>query len=383
MLVKNEYTVDYYTTEHLMDANRLNFLSDAGVNVITFGVERRILKRFGYWEGTDFWSKFDSDLYDCVLTSIYGGKEYPFHLLKIPVIEQVMFASTVTTTRNVMFTILPSDYLRRKWIRNGGMAMNSTVIPTPAWKPVVTDNLRCELGIPSDAIVAGFHQRVDDYTFSHIPLEAFCRHDKENFFFLLMGGSVRYRKQARELGLKNIRFLEHSSDKVDISKFLNSLNVFSHGRYDGETYGGVFAEALMHGLPCISHFSAIDNAHFETVGPHGFVVKNVFDYAHLLGKFFNDEDLRMKLSERSKEFAHGRYGESIFETKILGVFADLDRNALHYLSRNNSLFRLRVFFNAAIKRVLLLLLLPVRPRSARNILANYIQHRFGLYRSNV
>jgi glycosyltransferase involved in cell wall biosynthesis len=71
---------------------------------------------------------------------------------------------------------------------------------------------------------------------------------------------------------KNIHFLGEDGDNIQISKFLNTIDIFAHGRKDGETFGAVFAEAMMHGKPCLSHYSPIANAQKETMGNGGLLL---------------------------------------------------------------------------------------------------------------
>ena len=100
--------------------------------------------------------------------------------------------------------------------------------------------------------------------------------------FIILGGANKYRDQAKKLGLKNVYFLEHTGDENTIAKFLNTLDIYTHGRNDGETFGTIFAEAMSFRLPCISHYSFIGaNAQPETMGPGGIFTKNEEEY------FFN------------------------------------------------------------------------------------------------
>ncbi|MGI8684757.1 MAG: hypothetical protein ACR2MO_06670 [Acidimicrobiales bacterium] len=58
---------------------------------------------------------------------------------------------------------------------------------------------------------------------------------------VVLGGSSLYRDQARRNGLGRTHFLDPTADGVSISRFLNTLDVFIHGRRDGETFGTVLA----------------------------------------------------------------------------------------------------------------------------------------------
>jgi glycosyltransferase involved in cell wall biosynthesis len=157
-----------------------------------------------------------------------------------------------------------------------------------------------------DAPVAGFHQRIDDRIFSPVPLEAFARMGRENEYFVIMGGGTRYVAQAQSLGLANFRHVRHSADPARISVFLNTLDIFAHGRRDGETFGYVFAEALLHGKPCLGH-SAECNAHRETMGPGGLWATTPKEYATHLRRLLDDPALRRRLAEAGRRYACSRF----------------------------------------------------------------------------
>jgi hypothetical protein len=181
------------------------------------------------------------------------------------------------------------------------------VIPIPAEPPASDRDLRERLGIPAHARVAGFHQRAQDEIFSPIPLDAFSELVAGDRWFVVMGGSELYRDQAARLGLKNVRFLEHDGSSEGISRFLNTLDVFAHGRADGETFGTVFAEAMMHGKACLSHYSPIANGQVETIGPAGLFALDTGDYAAKLGRLLSDRDLCDSLARKARPHAERYY----------------------------------------------------------------------------
>jgi len=191
-----------------------------------------------------------------------------------------------------------------RWFWSGGRIEKSSIIPVPVESPALVDDFRKALEIPSKALVAGFHQRADNHIFSPIPLQAFAKIQRTDGYFVIMGGGDLYRKQAEGLGIKNVRFLDHSGSQVDISKFLNTLDIFAHGRKDGETFGTVLAEAMMHGKSCLSHYSKDGaNAQSETMGPAGLFARDLGDYTKKLSQLFTDSNLRQKLASKAKPYA--------------------------------------------------------------------------------
>ena len=276
-LPKDKYVIDYYYCEarpYYVNPNadacpdRVKYMQAHGVNLIRFEVRNIVNDKLTYpWADTDFWQKFDASKYDIVQTGKAGRKEYPFYLIDLPVVEFVALDTGADFSRNVAYSIHPSVWQRDRWLKKFGNPYRNAVIPVPVEEPCTTEDFRSELGIPKDALIAGFHQRNNEGIFSAIPLRAFAEVCRDDRHFVILGGGGRYREQVKSLGLPNIHFIDHTGDPIIISKFLNTLDIFAHGRYDGETFGTVFAEAMIHGLPCLSHYSPKGaNAHKDTMG---------------------------------------------------------------------------------------------------------------------
>jgi Glycosyl transferases group 1 len=290
------------------DPARLRYMRQAGVNLVKFSVGAKDVTTPTHdWVDTDFWEIFDPQAYDLVQTAKAGHAEYPYCHMKIPVVECVTLDAGTDRSRNVVLSILLSQRQRRTWTGTGGKLQRSLIIPIPAEEPASMVDLRDELGIPRDSDVAGFHQRAQNEIHSPIPLNAFCAVFRPERYFLIMGGGSLYRRQAAELGLRNVIFLEHHGAAVEISKFLNTLDVFAHGRADGETFGTVFAEAMMHGKPCLSHRSPISNAQPETMGPAGLFATDAQDYATKLDQLFTDRELYDRLASKAVRHAQRYY----------------------------------------------------------------------------
>jgi glycosyltransferase involved in cell wall biosynthesis len=83
--------------------------------------------------------------------------------------------------------------------------------------------------------------------------------------------------------------------------------VFAHGRRDGETFGTVFAEAMMHGRVCLSHWSPVANAQPEAMGPGGLFAEGEDDYAEKLEQLFSDQGMRERLAAKGRTHARRYY----------------------------------------------------------------------------
>ena len=308
------------------DPKRLQYMHANGVDLIKFHVGAKdITVPTHDWVDTDFWELFDQSQYDIVQTGKAGPAEYPFYLLSIPFIETVNLDAGVDHSENLVWSFFASQWQRKRWIRSGGRIEKSSVIATPVFSPATNTNLRKKLGIPENALVCGFHQRNDDRIFSPIPLDAFAQTSNSNRHFLVMGGRESYREQAATLGVSNVHFLEHSGDSVRISAFLNSLDIFAHGRRDGETFGTVLAEAMAHERPCLSHASLVgnNNAQIETMGPGGLFAQDLDEYCQMLETLFENEELRKKLAQKARTHAERYYSLSACVQKVANTYLQL------------------------------------------------------------
>jgi glycosyltransferase involved in cell wall biosynthesis len=217
----------------------------------------------------------------------------------------------------VKLSILNSEWLRQKWIETGGSEEKSVVIPVPTWLPMTDFNMREELGIEDDVFVCGFHQRKHDDIFSPIQLAAYKLIENDKTHMVVLNGSDLYKEQAKELDIKHITFLEYLRTEEEMSKFFRSLELYTHGRKDGETYGTIFVEAMIHGVPCISHWSGIQDAMEETIGNGGYVVNSdPKEYAAMIQEYI-DMFHCGNTSYFSKKVDAYREAESRFTYKVV------------------------------------------------------------------
>jgi len=312
-LPRDRFLVDYYYCDAApfsgshykhgdTDPGRLQFMREEGINLVKFHVGAKNIKTPKHdWVGTDFWKVFNPHDYDLVQAGKAGDAEYPFYLMDLPIVELVGLPSGIDRSPNIAWSIHSSPWQRARWVQLGGRADRSSVIRSPVAASVTKDNLRRRLGIPDHHVVAGLLQRADDNIFSPIPLEAFARVQKPDRHFLMMNGSPLYRGQANSLNLKNFHFIEHSPDFKDVDCFYNTLDFFAHGRKDGESYGSVLAEAVMHGKPSLSHYSeGGNNAQPETMGPTGLFAGNMDEYVRHMEHLFSNPTLRERLASKTK-----------------------------------------------------------------------------------
>jgi glycosyltransferase involved in cell wall biosynthesis len=303
-LPKNNFDIDFYycdSTRYIgsdwihpdTDNHRKKYLENNGINLIKFNVEAKdVTVKTHDWVNTDFWDKFKEENYDVIISARAGHQEYPFtRIRKKPIIFFITLVAGVDNQSNIYKNILISDWQARQWKKMGGDSHRMAVYPLLR---EVEKNIHSEAKKKGNSFVYGFHQRADDHIFSEVPLLAYKRIMNHNTEFKILGGSKKYSQQAKSLKLINFHQENHTGSEKEIRNFLESLDVYTHGRNDGETFGLVLTEAMYHKLPLISH-KAQNNAQIEVVGNAGKVFhrKNIFSYSQEM----------KKLKENSKYYA--------------------------------------------------------------------------------
>lgn len=303
----SKYEIDFYTTDEMKSDDREKYLIDHDVNIIKFKKYNYKLP-WGYEFNSygDFWSKFKRQYYDVVQITNFGWQERPYNQFKGENVCEFTVFQPYVKFPGVKHHILNSNWLQDEWIKTGGSYENSTVIPVPVRK-TTNDNLRDELGIDKTTIVCGFHQRNDDAIFSLVQLQAYKYAENvlgDGICMLVLNGSRLYKQQAKNLKLKNIKFIDYMDN---VSKFLNTLDIYTHGRKDGETYGMVLAEAMLHGLPVISHISPNYNAMQSVIGNGGIVTNYLNDYIFEICAMAGNKVYRNNLSSNALKIANENY----------------------------------------------------------------------------
>jgi len=335
-LPRDRFLVDYYycdtapflglNYEHAgNDPERLDYMRSHGVNLVKFSVGAvNGRKHTRDWLNTDFWEKFDERNYNIIQTGRAGFPEYPFNKIKkTPIIDSIHLFAGVDNQFNISRVMHLSECNAKKWIRAGGDKTRVVMVSHPMDIPKQKfGDLRARIGL-KDKFVYGMHQRADDGIFSPIPLEAYKKIENDSNAFIIMGGGEAYRKQAERLQLKNFYFIPHSANRGDIYGFLSTLNVYAHGRKDGEINSTAMAEAMSFGLPIVSHFSKINNGHVQNIAHAGNVVASVDEYSAELKRLCNDEAYYYFRSQQAKLRFHQKYDLQSQIQNIVGIYEDV------------------------------------------------------------
>ena len=356
-LPKDKYNVDFFYCDsapyvgsdykHLdTELSRVEYCLKNNVNLIKFNVAfKDITVPTHDWVDTNFWDYFKEENYDVILTGRAGHPEYPFSLIRnTKIIDTIHLSGMAENKVNVYKTVLISNKQREQWIKAGGPRKKSIIIPNPV--NVIVTNKKY---IFENKFVFGLHQRNDDYIFSEIPLMSYQKIENENTLFLILGGSSKYKEQASSLKIKNIKFFPTTSDINVIHKFLNSLDVYAHGRKDGEQCSTAIIEAMSHGLPIISH-KAPSMGHAEQIGDAGLIAGNIEEYTLAMKKFMYDQPFYNDKSIISKLRYKSIYSiDSIMEQYINLIEEVIKARKINYFDK---IINIVVNFYLKIKKIL-------------------------------
>lgn len=325
------HSIDYYYTNncpftdghrHAENSHeRKILLEQQGINLVHVNVDQRIGGRDELpWVGTDFFSKFDESKYSIVTTGGRGVEEFPSNKLFKTKLIHTVHGHYVYLQPNVEKYILICNWQANLWQQGGGdinkCIVLAPIIPVP---PKTTENLREFLGIPEDVFVFGMHQGNRGGLFHHMCLSAYKKIESNKNYFVMLGGNEDYRNYAQQLGIKNIKFIDATGDIDLIHKFLNTLNVFTHSRADGEVCSSAIIEALYHSLPVLSH-PAGNMGHLEQIQGNGLVTSSVDEYATEMLKLQDNKDYYTEISINAYKKYDEKYNFKLLKQQYIDVY---------------------------------------------------------------
>lgn len=330
---QDDYVVDYYYTNaapflnHWFvhpdnDEERKQWVESFGINTIPVYVESKDGHNSPFiWNNTNFWDLFNETDYDVIQTARGGYSEYPFNLINKTKIVDSIHGDGGEDKDNIVKAILISNWQANKWANNGGNIKKAVVIPNLVSVPKkFKSNLREQLGIPEDAFVYGFHQRDDLNLFSPVSLYAYSMISDSNNHFILLGGSTKHRELAKQLDLKNIHFIDFSSNQELIHNFLSAIDVYAHARIDGEVCSVAMIEAMYHGKPIVTHPGTVSMGHSEQIEGCGYMAYTVEDYANQLNKMEKNIEYYQEMSEKTKNKYMEKYEYKKVKTQIIDLY---------------------------------------------------------------
>ena len=331
-LPKDKFDVTYFYCDaapyigsdfaHLdTDTFRLEYMRNSSVNIVKFDVGfKDVTTPTHDWVDTNLWDVFDESHFDIIQTGRSGHPEYPFtHISKTPIVDSIHLPDMAEKKENVAKVVLVAEEQHQRWNAAGGEHDKAVVIPPAIEMPDVEGDLREELKIAKDTVVYGMHQRADDGIFSQVLMPCWqgSRASKENTCLVILGGSQYYKAHADQLGLDNVLFLPPTGDVKRVHQFLNTIDVYTHARKDGEQCSSSIIEALYHGIPVIGHI-APSMGHRDQIRDAGYICSTFKEYADAIDELY-DPINREKLST----IASRRYKETFSLESVVDAYIDI------------------------------------------------------------
>ena len=219
-----------------------------------------------------------------------GIPEYPF-VREIKQHTKHFVSTSVFGNQDDTIDISKVIYVSKhvQWMAGKQSAENHLVVRNPIEAPHSTENLREELGIPKDAFVFGRIGRDDASIYENINIRAYAEVERDDVFLVLVAPSRECRSDVGRFGIKNVRYVERTTDEVKLSKFFRTIDVLAHARKDGECNSAAIFEAAAHRKPVISHYGEVFRGNIETIQDSGFVVLpgDVEEYARIMRAFID------------------------------------------------------------------------------------------------
>ena len=314
-LRKENCIVDYYFTDSVpcgpsgwiqpgTVSGRKKFMEKNDINLFEVTCSFiDALETGGKWHNSNFFEIFDAKDYDVVIGGHKGEPCWPFSEIKGPRIIETVHGTDFTSGASSYSHkyVLISEYQVERWKRAGGdMSRTQVIAPMVAVDMTQSKNDRNQWNIPENSFVFGLHQSSRSGLFSPVPLDAYAAVQGENNFFVILGGTEEHEQYATRIGLRNFLRIPAVSSSAMINSFLSCLDVYTHGRLDGEVCSSAIIEAMAHSLPVVTHLSSFNNGHLSQIDGCGFLGRSVQEYAEIMKALEFDANIRKKSAEETK-----------------------------------------------------------------------------------
>lgn len=285
------YEIDSYTGPHAPNGGELQSVID------DFKPDILHVYQSGYHEMPR--PGFHVTVPHFVITNVFGFYD------KNPKIDRTLFMSSwlmCNTIRGLGFKPKSFDFV------NNPVEMpctNATLPISERWKA-------------EGAIVVGRCGRPDNGIYNAINVDAvrLLRMQGYDIRFLVVAPPSN---MIDDLACHEIPFyvIEPTTSPLILSTFYNSVDIYTHARADGETFGVNIAEAMIHGKPVITHVATpsmpgmgVFQAQTDLVNSFvtGLVVNNSSaEYANALKSLIDDKTERERMGEAGRRKAEAEF----------------------------------------------------------------------------
>lgn len=233
---------------------------------------------------------------------------------------------------------LMDNTLRRLSVISRGIARWNTrfdFVNNPVEMPYTDDTfLIAQRWKDTGAIIVGRCGRPDNGIYNSINVDAvrLLRMQGYDIRFLVVAPPSNMVKDLIEFDIP-FHAVDPTVNPLLLSMFYNSVDIYTHARADGETFGVNIAEAMIHGKPVITHYAVPSvpgmgvfqsQAELVSNGETGLVVNNfVNEYAEALKLLIDDKEMRLSMGEAGRVKAEREYEISACMKKLERIYEEV------------------------------------------------------------
>jgi glycosyltransferase involved in cell wall biosynthesis len=271
-----------------------------------------------------------------VYRSGYHEFPSPGHHVNVPHFVETNVFGFHDSNPKIDRTLFMSKWLMDYTSRKLGFKHNRfDFVNNPVEMPCTDDTLTIAKKWKSDgAIIAGRCGRPDNGIYNAVSVDAVR-------LLRMQGYDIRFIAVAPPSNMVDdlIRYeipfyvVEPTTSPLVLSTFYNSVDIYTHARADGETFGVNIAEAMIHGKPVITHIAVpsvpgmgVFQSQVELVThcETGFVVNNnPAEYAEALKHLIDNSDTRTKMGEAGQCKAEAEYEVKACMAKLERVYQEI------------------------------------------------------------
>jgi glycosyltransferase involved in cell wall biosynthesis len=289
-------------------------------------------------DGRDLQRVIDTFKPDILHVYRSGYHEFPSpgHDISVPHFIETNVFGFYDGNRHIDRSLFMSKWLMHNTVRQLGVKPDRfDFVNNPVERPCTGDQFEIAARWKSEgAIVVGRCGRPDNGIYNAVNVDAvrLLRMQGYDIRFLVVAPPSN---MLHDLSRYDIPFymIEPTVNPLVLSMFYNSVDIYTHARADGETFGVNIAEAMIHGNPVITHIATpsvpgmgVFQSQTELVDNNvtGLVVNNTpGEYAEALKTLIDDQKLRQSMGEFGRRKAEAEYEVSVCMHKLESIYREI------------------------------------------------------------
>jgi glycosyltransferase involved in cell wall biosynthesis len=164
----------------------------------------------------------------------------------------------------------------------------------------------------------------DDQFISSVLSEVYQQPEntKNPLFFISMGVKAPELPSSISAAQHKVISLQPTTDANRLSSFYNTIDILLHRRVEGETFGMINAEAMMHGKVVVSHLSNVDNAQVEILGDTGLIseLQDFKTYAGFVSRLIQNPSLREELGKKAAQRSWDLFRPEVVAKRLHSIY---------------------------------------------------------------